>query len=66
VIPNEKVIKIATGFHHTMYLTAKSSIYCHGLNNNGQCGTSNLSGEHIVIFLFNKNKYFLNLDQLSQ
>lgn len=48
VIPNERIVKVRTGFHHTMYLTSSGQIYCHGLNNFGQCGSSNLSEEHIV------------------
>ena len=50
----EKIVQIATGFHHSVMLTDKNQIYCNGLNNHGQCGMSNLSkDDHIVKLIIN-------------
>lgn len=48
-IEREKIIKIQAGFHNSFFLTDKNNIYCHGLNNHGQCGHSNIfKDDHVV------------------
>ncbi|EGR33524.1 regulator of chromosome condensation domain protein [Ichthyophthirius multifiliis] len=58
VIPNEKVVKLSAGFSHTIFLTVSGKLFALGLNNHGQCGTSNLNNTTIDQF----NEIYVDLD----
>lgn len=50
IIPNEKVVKISTGFHHSIFLCLSGNLYSLGFNNHGQCGTSNFNRVDVKLF----------------
>jgi len=56
------VAKIASGFHHNIFLTVTNELFALGLNNHGQCGVSNLSHRSLENF----TKIFVNMDKSDE
>lgn len=62
VIRNERVKKVSAGFSHTIFLTASNKLYALGMNNHGQCGSSNLTKITVTsLYLLDKVELFSHL-----